>query len=97
MLYIAPACRGMMAAVSTRKLPQFDSIQELAKFWDSHDLADFEDQFEEVTETVFEREATITLHLQSDEAQVVRDMAKSKGVADEELVREWVLEKIHSS
>jgi hypothetical protein len=26
------------------KLPQTDSIEELAKFWDAHDLIDFEDQ-----------------------------------------------------
>ncbi len=36
-------------------LPQTDSIQELAKFWDTHDLTDFENDLEEVTEPVFER------------------------------------------
>jgi antitoxin YefM len=40
------------------KLPQTDSITELAKFWDTHDLADFEDQLQEVVEPVFERNAT---------------------------------------
>jgi hypothetical protein len=38
--------------VKTPKLPQTDSIEELARFWDSHDLTDFEDQLEEVTEPV---------------------------------------------
>ena len=37
------------------KIPETDSIQELASFWDTHDLTDFEDQLEEVTEPVFER------------------------------------------
>ena len=37
------------------KLPETDSIEELARFWDSHDLTDFEDQLEEVSEPVFER------------------------------------------
>lgn len=36
-------------------LPQTDSIQELAQFWDASDLTDFEDELEEVTEPVFER------------------------------------------
>jgi len=40
-------------------IPQTDSIQELARFWDTHDLADFEDQLEEVTEPVFEREEAL--------------------------------------
>ena len=35
------------------KLPRIDSIQELAEFWDTHDLTDFEDELEEVTELVF--------------------------------------------
>jgi hypothetical protein len=34
-------------------IPETDSIQGLAKFWDTHDLADFEDQLEEVVEPVF--------------------------------------------
>ena len=29
---------------------QTDSIQELADFWDTHDLTNFEDELEEVTE-----------------------------------------------
>ncbi len=36
-------------------IPQTDSIQRLAQFWDTHDLTDFDDELEEVTETVFER------------------------------------------
>lgn len=45
--------------MSSRKLPQTDSIWELAQFWDSHDLTDFKDELEEVVEPVFEREYII--------------------------------------
>ena len=83
--------------MNTQSLPQTDSIQELAKFWDSHDLTDFKDELEEVTEPVFERASAITLHLQTDEAKTVHELAKSKGLADEQLIREWVLEKIHAT
>ena len=38
------------------KLPKTDSIQELARFWDAHDLTDFEDELEEVKEPVFVRD-----------------------------------------
>ena len=46
-------------------IPQTDSIEELARFWDTHDLTEFEDQLEEVSEPVFERspEAVVTLTL----------------------------------
>ena len=37
------------------KIPETDSIRELAAFWDTHDLTDFQDELEEVSESVFSR------------------------------------------
>jgi hypothetical protein len=45
----------MEKPMTTSKLPKTDSIQELAQFWDTHDLTDFEDELEEVREPVFVR------------------------------------------
>ena len=83
--------------MKTEALPQTDSIQELAQFWDAHDVTDFEDELEEVTEPVFERRTVIALDLESAEAEAVKKLAQSKGVADAELVRGWVREKIGAS
>ena len=80
--------------MKTQRLPQTDSIQELAQFWDTCDLTDFEDELEEVTEPVFEPSTVIPLNLESDEAEAVRRMAEAKGIADAELIRGWVREKI---
>ena len=80
-----------------QEIPQTDSIDELAGFWDTHDLVDFEGQLEEVTEPVFERGSVVKIHLQPKELEEVKKAAKSKGVDSEELIREWVLEKIQSS
>ncbi len=41
--------------MSHTKIPNTDSIEELAQFWQTHDLTDFEDELEEVTEPVFAR------------------------------------------
>lgn len=82
--------------MKTQPLPQTDSIQELAHFWDTHDLTDFNDELEEVTETVFEAPTVIPLNLESDEAEAVRRIAEAKGIADAELIRGWVREKIHA-
>ena len=79
------------------QLPQTDSIQELAEFWDTHDVTDFEDELEEVSERVFERDADVRVHLETDDARALRAIAQSRGVADSELVREWVLERIHAT
>ncbi|HEX7724103.1 MAG TPA: CopG family antitoxin [Pyrinomonadaceae bacterium] len=78
-------------------LPQTDSIQELAQFWDTHDVADFGGELEEVTEPVFERRTVIALDLDSAEAQAVNKLAESQGIADAELIRGWVREKISAS
>lgn len=77
-----------------QKIPQTDSIQELAQFWDTHDLTDFEKQLEEVSGTVFER-STVKIHLQSDEVETISKLASSRGISHASLIREWVLERIH--
>ena len=79
------------------RLPQTDSIQELAKFWDTHDVTDFENDLVEVTEPVFERRTLIPLYLESSEAEALRKIAKAEGVAEAELIRCWVREKIHAN
>ena len=87
----------MEEPMNAARLPKTDSIQELANFWDTHDVTEFEDELEEVSERVFERDTEITVHLETDDANAVRTMAKSRGVGDAELIREWVLEKIHAT
>ena len=76
------------------KLPKTDSIQKLAKFWDTHDLTDFEEDLDEVTEPVFVRGNAIKVPLESRELQAVEQMAQAKGVSPEELIRTWVLHKL---
>ena len=82
--------------MKTRRLPKTDSIKKLARFWDSHDLSDFEEQLEEITEPVFERRTVIPINLESAEAKAVRKIAKTKGVSEAELIRGWVRERIRA-
>ena len=83
--------------MSGEKIPRTDSIQELAQFWDTHDLMDFEGQLEEVTEPVFERETEVTLRLPSSEAEAAERIAQSQGMGLTELIRQWVREKVNAS
>ena len=80
--------------MKNQQLPQTDSIQELAQFWDTHDVTDFENDLEEVTEPIFVPRIAIRLDLESKEAEAVRRLAEAKGIADAELIRGWVREKI---
>ncbi|MCE2402690.1 hypothetical protein J4G08_17635 [Candidatus Poribacteria bacterium] len=76
------------------KIPQTDSIQELADFWDTHDLTDFEDELEEVTELVFDN--SVSVQLEPEEFEIIETLAKSRGISPENLIREWVVERIEA-
>jgi hypothetical protein len=84
----------MERAMNTSRLPQTDSIQELARFWEKHDLTNFQDELEEVAEPVFVGGDSIRLHLRARDANAVRRLAESKGVSQAELIRQWVLQKL---
>jgi hypothetical protein len=87
----------MERKMKSSKLPTTDSIEELARFWDSHEITEFEGQLEEVTEPVFEHgRERMTLRLEPAEARAVEEIAKARGVEQAELLREWVVEKLGS-
>jgi len=79
------------------KIPSTDSIEDFARFWDTHDATDFEDEVEEVTEPIFVRapRTGMTIRLEPNEIEEVERLARAKGVEESVLLREWVLEKLH--
>ena len=86
--------REWKKAMRKNKLPRTDSIDELARFWESHDLTDFEDELEEVSQTVFERRKTIHIQLPPHDADTVRKLAKAKGMSAQELVVSWIMQHL---
>ena len=76
------------------KIPTTDSIQELATFWQRHDVTDFEDDLEEVPRPVFQRAHVVGVPLSGDEHQAVRDAATSRGLDEAALIHEWVKERL---
>ena len=79
------------------KLPETDSIRELAEFWDTHDVTDFGDELEEVRDRVFARRPAtgVTVPLTAGELEALRDLAASRGIDEAALIRSWVQEKLH--
>lgn len=80
--------------MNNRKISETDSVQELAHFWDTHDLTDFEDELEEISDPVFERAPVMRIRLLPDEAEAVKQVAKSRGISYLDLIRQWVRKKI---
>jgi len=89
----------MEESLSMGKIPRIDSIEELAKFWDTHDITDFEDELEEVKESVFDRDrqAVVRIRLLPEQAEAVKRIAQSRGMEEEDLIEEWVNEKLQAS
>ncbi len=83
--------------MTRQKLLQTDSIQELADFWDTHDLTDFDDELEEISEQVFARPTTVTVRLEPDESRIVIELARSRGISHAQLITQWIVERIHAS
>ena len=82
-----------------QRIPDTDSIEELAQFWDAHDLTDFQDQLEEVGRPVFRRqkESRVAIALTPKEAQDLKRLAESEGTQEAKLVRNWVRQKLRES
>lgn len=78
-------------------LPNTDSINELARFWDKHEITDFEDSLEEVTEPVFGKGKEIHIHLEQDEFESLEKLARQRGLEKVELIRKWILEKLQAA
>jgi hypothetical protein len=79
-----------------QRIPETDSIEELAAFWDTHDLTGFEDQLEEVTEPIFVRgkPSVVEISLKPSEVQKLKRIARSEGIAEASLLRRWIVEKL---
>ena len=86
----------MEKAMKKRKLPSTDSVEELARFWDTHDVTDFEDELEEVTEPVFVRAkgASLSIVLPPADVRRLKGIARSMGVRETTVVRQWIVEKL---
>jgi hypothetical protein len=86
-------------ALNMSKIPKTDSIEELARFWDTHDLTEFEDEMEEVQELVFDKgpQSVMRIRLYPDEVAALKRIAESRGINQTDLVKEWVSEKLRVS
>jgi hypothetical protein len=82
--------------MNTQTLPQTDSIAELARFWDTHDLTDFEAELEEVSEPVFERSPkdTVRVQFRPQEIEMLERLAAAQDMELTALIRRWVLERL---
>jgi predicted DNA binding CopG/RHH family protein len=78
------------------RIPEFASIQDEAEWWDSHDIADYQDELKTV-DVRFARKLSdsITIRLDAETLAELRSRALQQGVPPAALARTWVLEHLH--
>jgi len=76
------------------KLPEISSLRELADFWDDHDLADYQDEFVEVSNLKMKIEGRTYLPITVQMYEKLDEIAKTRGMQVDKLIRQFLEEKI---
>ncbi len=76
-------------------LPDFQSREEMAKFWDTHDFTDYMDEFKP-TKVRFAKNLShgLNIRLDPETLEELRAQASEKGVGPTTLARMWILDRL---
>ncbi len=79
-------------------IPEFTTIQEMATFWDTHEITDFEAELSEVTEPIFSLLEQKEFAVRLDEAHytMLQKIAGQEHLNPMMLVQEWITEMIEA-
>lgn len=77
------------------RIPEFKSREEMAEWFDTHDMADYQDEFKTV-KVRFAKNLSecLTLRLDSQTLARLRALAHKKGIGPTTLARMWILERL---
>jgi hypothetical protein len=78
-------------------IPEFNTLADIAEFWDTHSTADYEDLTHEVQFEVQLREHRAdyqAVKLVPELGETLRTLAHARGVTVETLVNVWLTEKV---
>ena len=78
-------------------IPRFASREEEAEFWDTHDLADYWQDFRPVRVRFAKNLSEgITIRLDPETLAELRKQAHDRGIGPTTLVRMWIVEHLRS-
>lgn len=83
-----------MGNAKTNQIPKFNSLQEIAEFWDTHSLADYDDETHEV-EITFDPSARRTyVGIEPELLADLKDIARERRVSLQTLVNVWLRQRV---
>ena len=77
-----------------KNMPQFNSLDELVDFFDTHDIGGFCDQMPEADFEVDIKRRKYLFALDAEVAKKLTEIAKLKQITSEALANIWLIEKI---
>jgi hypothetical protein len=80
--------------MSENKLPKFETIEELAEFFDTHDMGEYFDELPEMHFDVDIKKRTFLLSVDEKLMKRLTRVAKAQNTSTEELVNSWLEEKV---
>jgi hypothetical protein len=79
-------------------LPEnFETLEELSEFWDTHSTADYEEVMEPVEVEIDLSSSKVYCPVAKDLLLQVRQQARKQGVSTETLINLWLQEKLRVS
>jgi len=75
-------------------IPGFQTLEDIAEFWDTHSTADYHDLTHEVQFDVNLHKPTELVVLLPELRKTIRALAHTRGVSTETLINVWLTEKI---
>ena len=79
------------------RIPTFANCEEEAAFWDNNDVSDYWDELQPAKLKVAKNLSKgITIRLDADTLEELRQRAHEKGIGPTTLARMWILERLRS-
>jgi len=80
------------------RIPAFKNRQEMAEWFDTHDLADYQDEFKTVQVRFAKNlSAGLNIRLDQDSLKQLRAVAHEKGIGPTTLARMWIKEHLKAA
>ncbi len=78
-------------------IPEFETLDEIADFWDHHSTADYSDLTEEVCFEVNLGKERQPIYLLPELLEQLEGQARARGVSVETLANLWLIEKVREA
>lgn len=78
------------------KLPVFETEEEFAQFVETHDMGEYWDEFEDVTdvEITIPKPTDAFVSVSPELEERIKKMATEKGVPYQKLIQQWLMERL---